>query len=378
MTLNISLVPRSFSQANILRKVNNCLTKYFMVNSSPTLPRVSIIVPVYDVAPYLRAAIDSILSQTFADYELLLINDGSTDGSAEILEEYRRRDTRIVTLHKENEGVARTLNRGLAMARGEYIRRFDADDTCLPTALENQVVFLDSHPEIAMVSTQQAFQTTRGKIARNHRTPNSRYFDNQPYRIVEPREIYDLVPIVHGTVLLRRKVLDQIGYYRPEFLTSEDQDLWFRISERYKIAIMNECTYFLRLHSGSATARHRQTIRFYLDLTLKFHEERLKTGSDPLQRGEPMPSPPAYLNEVVTRSTIFSDGWTVHPHLNFMYRLLIDAGDWLNAFRLACAGLRSGWRRGATYKLLAFPILGDRLVQVGVKIKALLRGKAIS
>lgn len=336
-------------------------------------PSVSIIVPVFNVEPYLCQAIDSILAQTYTDFELILINDGSTDQSGEIIEVYRRRDARIVVVHKENEGVARTLNRGLSMVRGEYIRRFDADDTCLPTALQHQVRFLEAHPDIALVSTQQAYQTTRGKIAWHYRTPNNRYFADQSYRLVEPREIYDLVPIVHGTVLVRKHAIDQVGSYRPEFLTSEDQDLWFRISERYPIAILNECSYFLRIHPRSATQRHKRSIHFYLDLALAFHKERLSVGTDPLQRGEPMPRPPKNGNGNGSPSADASYGRTVHPQLDFMYRLLVDAGDWVNAARLALRGMKTGWRCAATYKMLLFPLLGEKIVQRGVEVKSLFR-----
>lgn len=336
--------------------------------------KVSFVVPVYNVAPYLREALDSILAQTFRDFELILINDGSTDGSGAIIDEYRQRDARIVAVHKANEGVARTLNLGLGMARGEYIRRFDSDDTCLPDALEKQVRFLDEHPEVVLVGTQQAFQTNRGKIAHSVRVPHNNYFGGEPYRMVSPADFYERSPLVHGTVLMRHSVLNDCGVYRPEFLTSEDNDLWLRICEKHPVAVLNDCSYFLRLHATSATRQHAATRRFYRELALSFHEERLRTGTDPLLRGEPMPKPPAGAAESKPE-TIGAVGRTVHLELDFMYRLLVDAGDWVNAFKLARQGLKSGWRCAVTYKLLLFPLLGERLVRQGVKAKALLRGR---
>jgi glycosyltransferase involved in cell wall biosynthesis len=333
---------------------------------------------VYNVAPYLARALDSILAQTYTDFELVLINDGSTDKSGEIIEKYRKRDRRIVVNHKDNEGVARTLNRGLGMARGEYIRRFDADDTCLPTALERQVRFLEDHPEVALVGTQQAFQTDRGKVAWNVRVPHDRYFDGKPYRMVSPADFYERSPIVHGTVLMRRSLIADVGGYRPEFLTSEDNDLWLRVCERYPVAVLNDCSYFLRLHATSATRQHAASRRLYRDLALAFHEERLCLGTDPLQRGEPMPLSPAQGDCDETAPSQAIPGMTVHPQLDFMYRLLVDAGDWVNAFRLARQALTMGWRRPETYRLLTFPLLGERLVRQGVKVKALLRGRGVS
>lgn len=348
-------------------------TGNFGGSSLNTMPRVSILVPVYNVAPYLRQALDSILAQTFRDFELILINDGSTDGSGAIIDEYRQRDTRIVAVHKENEGVARTLNLGLSMARGEYIRRFDSDDTCLPNALEKQVNYLDGHPNVALVGTQIAFQSNRGKVARHFRNPRNDYFQGEICRFAEPADFYQGCPIIHATVLLRRSIIEASGGYRAEFLTSEDIDLWLRMVEHHRMVVINECSYFVRLHSTSATQQHAVSRRFYRQLALAFHEERISKGSDPLQRGEPMPRPPV-VGEVGSLVGLgAADGREVHPELDFTYRLLLDAGDWVNAFKLARQGLQSGWRCAATYKLLLFPLLGDRVVQRGVRAKALLK-----
>lgn len=307
--------------------------------------KVSILVPVYNVEPYLRQALDSILAQTFSDFELLLIDDGSTDRSGEIIEEYRRQDARIVAVHKKNEGVALTLNRGLSMARGDYIRRFDSDDTCLSTALEKQVHFLDEHPEISLVGTQIAFQSNRGKIAWHFRNPHNDYFAGEAIKIASANDFKRGCPIIHATVLVRRSIMEEMGGYRTDFLTSEDIDLWLRIVERYPAAVLNDCSYFVRLHPTSATQKHVASRRFYRELALAYHEERQRCGSDPLQRGEPMPSPPETGESDVAVPLSIADGREVHPELDFLYRLLIDAGDWVNACRLVRAGLKSGWRR---------------------------------
>lgn len=335
------------------------------------MPQVSILVPVYNVEPYLKASIDSILAQTFTDFELILINDGSTDRSGEIIDSYR--DPRIVVVHKENEGVARTLNRGLAVARGTHIRRFDADDTCTPEAIADQIRFIERHPDIALVATQQAFQTSHGKIAWHHRMPHNDYFAGQEYRLVAPNDFGNYSPIVHGTVLLRKSVLDEVGTYRTEFMTSEDEDLWLRTLEKYPVAILNKCTYFLRLHATSATKSRAATCQFYYDLALKFHEERITYGSDPLLRGETMPTPPI-VEEFEAHPCIETSGGRMIRHdLDYQYRLTVDARDWRLVRSLAREALLSGWRRLDTYKLLLFPLMGESLVKAGVKIKALFK-----
>jgi glycosyltransferase involved in cell wall biosynthesis len=344
---------------------------------TPT-PKVSFIVPVYNVESYLRQSIESILAQSFNDFELILINDGSTDSSGEIIDFYKARDNRIVAIHKPNEGVARTLNLGLSLAKGEWIRRFDSDDTCLPDALEKQFNFLQAHPDVVMVSTQQAFQTEHGKIARHHRMPPNRYFQEQPFRWLKPEDFYAFSPVVHGTALFRRSVVLSLGGYRTGFLTSEDNDLWLRICERHPVAVLNDCSYFLRLHGTSATKRHAASLKFYRELTLRFHEERMATGTDPLQRGDPMPQPSTSDSIKSLSASSNAPGSTYRDDLDFIYRLMVDARDWPLVRRIAGQALRSGWRRHLTYKLLLYPLLGSRLVRTGVRIKSFFRGRMMT
>ncbi|MEI7983879.1 MAG: glycosyltransferase family A protein [Bacteroidota bacterium] len=122
-----------------------------MMGSPPTL---SVLMPVYNGRDYLRAAIDSILAQTYRDFELIIVNDGSTDDSQAIIEQYH--DPRIVSLVQVNQGVARSLNNGLEVARGRYVRRHDADDISDPGSFQVQVNFLEEHPGYVMVCNQQA------------------------------------------------------------------------------------------------------------------------------------------------------------------------------------------------------------------------------
>ena len=118
-------------------------------------PRVSVIMPAYNAAAFVRAAVDSILAQTFVDFELIILNDGSTDDTQDIIERYD--DNRIRLINKSNSGVAATLNLGLTEAQGEFIWRHDADDISLPEKLARQVTFLDSHPEFVLCATQIAY-----------------------------------------------------------------------------------------------------------------------------------------------------------------------------------------------------------------------------
>src|SRR4051812_12237605 len=114
-------------------------------------PQVSILMPVYNARPYIAAAVESILSQTFTDWECIIIDDGSTDGSLEILQSFAQRDKRIVLISRPNRGLVATLNEGLEHVHGEYVMRMDADDLSRPERMEQQVAYLRAHPEIVAV-----------------------------------------------------------------------------------------------------------------------------------------------------------------------------------------------------------------------------------
>ncbi len=126
-------------------------------------PKVSVIMSVYNGDKYLREAIESILNQTFTDFEFIIVNDGSTDNSLEIIESYD--DERIKTINnKKNIGLTKSLNKALKFAKGKYIARQDADDVSLPNRFEKQVEYLDSHPEVALVGTSVYLIDENGKI----------------------------------------------------------------------------------------------------------------------------------------------------------------------------------------------------------------------
>ena len=143
-----------------------------------TSPRVSVIMPAYNASDFIREAVDSILAQTFGDFELIILNDGSTDDTQAIVESYE--DERIRLVNKANSGVASTLNEGLKLAKGEFIWRHDADDISLPQKLERQIQFMEEHPEFDLCATQIAFMTERGKVAWDKRQPKTAWFKANP------------------------------------------------------------------------------------------------------------------------------------------------------------------------------------------------------
>ena len=337
-------------------------------------PMISVLMPVYNGRDYLRPAIDSLLNQTFKDFEIVLVNDGSTDDSQEIIDSYN--DPRIVPIMQKNQGVARSLNKGLKVAKGKYVRRHDADDISTPDSFQRQVHFLENHPDYVMVCNQQAFMTSNGKVAMNYRLPNNKYFGGKSYRDLTLDDFKPdrASPVVHGTACYRRQEVLDMGCYRPEFIVSEDNDLWMRLLEKYKIAILSDCSYFMRIHGGSATNRHANKIQYFRNLLQEYSQQRKLTGTDPIMRGEVIPPPPAE-KPAETAPVKHPKGKYLREDLQYMYGLVLNAKDCKLIRKYGGEMLHDGWKIPKTYRLLLFPILGKGFVNLGVRLKSLFRGK---
>jgi glycosyltransferase involved in cell wall biosynthesis len=130
------------------------------------MPRISVVMSVYNGEKYLRQAIESILQQTYTDFEFIIIDDGSTDSSREIIQSYDDKRIRLV-INEQNIGLTKSLNKGIRLAKGEFIARMDADDISLPQRFEKQVAYLDSHPEVGVLGTYANIIDHRGKIINN-------------------------------------------------------------------------------------------------------------------------------------------------------------------------------------------------------------------
>lgn len=211
------------------------------MDKSSTPPMISVIMPIYNGELFLREAIDSILNQTYTNFEFIIIDDGSTDQTAAILNTYS--DPRIIRItHPQNLGLVKSLNDGIAQARGEYFARMDADDISFPERFEKQIQFMNDHPEIGMLGGNVQVIDTAGNLGVVSTLPTtSTYmlwkmcFEN---------------PIRHPTVLMRTKIIKQLEGYR-DFKASEDYDLWQRMSEITKLANLNDILVFYRLHGNN-------------------------------------------------------------------------------------------------------------------------------
>lgn len=194
--------------------------------------RVSVVLPVYNAEAYLHEAVQSVLDQSFSDFELIVLNDGSTDRSAAILESFS--DPRLQVLHQKNIGLALTLNKGISLARGEYIARQDADDISLPERFAQQVVYLDAHTSCALVGTGSLILEDRQMTARRHQHPCSN-------GELQMRLLFDSF-FVHTSVMMRRSALTQVGTYSidPERNPPEDFDLWLRLAREFEVANLSD------------------------------------------------------------------------------------------------------------------------------------------
>jgi len=195
-------------------------------------PLVSVVMPVYNAEKYLPEAIESILSQSFADFEFIIINDGSTDGTPAILDFCRSRDGRIRLYHQNNQGVVAALNLGCRIASGKYIARMDADDISLNSRLEKQVSYLERHTDVGVLGTWIEYIDWMGRNVGYWYTPITAggirwalLFGNC---------------VAHPSVLMRKALIEECGFYRREALHVEDYDLWLRVAKGTKIRNLPE------------------------------------------------------------------------------------------------------------------------------------------
>ena len=195
-------------------------------------PTVSVVLSVRNGANDLFRAIDTILRQTFSDLELIAINNGSTDGTASVLDDLR--DPRVRVIHQDDMGLAAALNRGIALARGRYVARQDHDDWAKPTRLEKQVAYLDANPDCAMIGTRAEIWIGDDKTERTHDHPS----DNAALQF----ELLFDNPFVHSSMMLRKSVLDVVGGYTtdPARQPPEDYELWSRMARHFKVANLSE------------------------------------------------------------------------------------------------------------------------------------------
>lgn len=212
-------------------------------------------IPAYNCEKYVETAIESILSQTYHDFEIIFINDGSTDNTRNIAEEIARRDPRLRVYTRENRGIVSCLNEGLALASGRYIARMDGDDIAMPDRFQRQVEFLDSHPDHGLVGGQFMLIDPKGRWLRSLERPTS-------HEDLQEEFFKGITAIIHPVMMYRRDLALQIGGYSERCLHAEDLDFLFMMSEVSKVANLPHRLLLYRLHHHSVglTKRHEQAL----------------------------------------------------------------------------------------------------------------------
>jgi glycosyltransferase involved in cell wall biosynthesis len=207
----------------------------------------SVILPVYNGEAHLDEAIRSIRAQTFSAFEFLIIDDGSTDGSLEIIERHAREDERIRVRARANRGLIETLNEGLAMAGGEYVARMDADDIALPSRFQKQIEFMMQHPRCVLLGSSFVFIDDAGREDRLHHC----FIHDVTIRHALPLE----GAILHPAAMFRRSAVMDVGGYRAGYVAAEEYDLWHRLAHRGQLNNLAEPLLRYREWMGRVSTR---------------------------------------------------------------------------------------------------------------------------
>ncbi|MFZ5950943.1 MAG: glycosyltransferase [Candidatus Rifleibacteriota bacterium] len=205
-------------------------------------PYISIVIPVYNADRFLNDCLNSIKSQTFQDYEVILVNDGSSDKSKQIILDFTKEDKRfrIIDL-PQNRGIVNALNRGIEVAGGKFIARMDADDICFPERFARQVDFMEKNPDVVVLGTGLSYINENGEEIKIHRFADLTI------------SLLFQTPLFHPTVMIRKNPVISSGLrYREEFRYAEDYCLWLESAKMGNLASLNEVLLFYR-NSDEAT-----------------------------------------------------------------------------------------------------------------------------
>lgn len=241
-----------------------------------TIPQVSVVMSVYNGADHLAETLDSVLSQQDCDFEFIVIDDGSTDASAQILEEYAARNPCLRVVHQENTGLTRALIRGCELARGEFIARQDVGDVSLPGRLASQLALIRSQPQAVMVCCAVQVLGPKGEVLSINSQPGLAL--DSSLRQMDPALVRG--PPHHGATMFRHDAYLQSGGYRAPFVVAQDLDLWLRLTEFGQCIGLDHVFYHAPLTDGSISSRRRGDQVRLTRLALESKRVRLAGGDD--------------------------------------------------------------------------------------------------
>lgn len=225
------------------------------------VPKVTVLMPAYNAAQYIGEAIDSVLKQTFTDFELLIVNDGSTDDTNRLINSYN--DPRILLInHPVNNGIAAALNTGLSKASGRYIARFDADDICLPERLQQQVLFLDAHPGYVLTGSDAEYISENGE--------HLFYFKCIGHTNEQLlHRMYSHCPFIHSAVMYKKDAVIEAGGYSPYAHNFEDYFLWIQLKSYGKFSNLHRRLIKVRFNPSSSTIDEKWRGRIFRQMKNK-------------------------------------------------------------------------------------------------------------
>lgn len=310
----------------------------------------SIILPVWNGERFLAQAIESVLGQTFDSFELLVVDDGSTDRSRDIARDFARRDRRMVLLDREHSGIVGALNAGLRAARGEYIARMDADDVASPRRLEKQIAFLDAHADCVAVGSDLTVIDEDGGAVGVIRFPATHA------EIVAAMLDGSLVTVAHPTIVMRREAVLAAGGYSASGFPSEDLDLWLRLIELGRLANVGEPLLSYRRHARAVGVVERA--RQEANSTAMINEARERRG---LRRLKPR----------AASHSIHDNAYATY-HFDCA-RIALSSGRRGTALRHALASIRHAPRWSVPYVILAVCALPGRALALLRKVYERLR-----
>ncbi len=235
--------------------------------------------PVYNGGAYLAPAVESVLAQTFADFELIVVNDGSTDGSWEVIQNYAGADARVRAFTQSNQGLVAALNRGLAKARGRYLARMDSDDLCLEHRFALQVKTLDARPELGVLGGSLEIIDAEGRPLGKQIYPRGRKLKER---------------LLHGSFLChpaamgRTELFRAAGGYRAYYQHCEDYDLWLRLSRLAELDNLADTLLFYRMHAANISSMHAAPQMLGTLIAQGAHLVALRTGRDITDELEPI------------------------------------------------------------------------------------------
>jgi len=247
-----------------------------------TTPRLSVAMSVFNNAPHLAAAIESICAQSFADFEFLIVNDGSTDESPAIIDRFAAADPRIRAIHQPNRGLVASLNRMIDAARAPLIARMDGDDIALPERFARQIAFLDANHDFGVVGTWTNSIDDNGVFHADE--------DGHPTTHDAFLAAMERGPLLcHPSVIMRRDVVRAVGGYHHVFKHCEDYDLWLRLSERTQLCSIPERLLLYRHSEGQVSSRHAVPQQIGAAVAWLSHLERAAGRPDPTDARDTLP-----------------------------------------------------------------------------------------